>query len=187
MKLKHTTGTHKYCIKCGDSRPVAEFYKNCRKRDGLSTYCQKHQREVQHESYKLHGEKYKAKQRKKTAVIVGEVRKHRAEQERTRYHLRKQKAEEMIMQILNPEPKQEQMFPPVELPARPDTGPKCSVPGCGKVLMYYEIEWGKCLKHKHGGIIQARESVPLMMTDKPQRTRVQRRYHQQQAAPVAGD
>jgi hypothetical protein len=43
---------------------------------------------------------------------------------------------------------------------RPDSAPVCSVPGCGRHLYGYEVEWGKCLPHKHGGIIQHRETVP---------------------------
>ena len=44
---------------------------------------------------------------------------------------------------------------------RPEDGPRCSVPGCDKVLHgHYELDWGKCLRHKQAGIIQAREQKP---------------------------
>jgi hypothetical protein len=78
------------------------------------------------------------------------------------------------------EPKQEQMFTPP-----PVSGPPCRV--CGKPLHHYDVDRGECFRHPVARLRNARESVPLMMTDKPQRTRVQRRYHQRQAAPVAGD
>ena len=41
---------------------------------------------------------------------------------------------------------------------RPASGPRCAE--CGKRLYGYERGWGKCLRHKHGGIIQAREQKP---------------------------
>ena len=72
---------------------------------------------------------------------------------------------------------QEDMF---VLVMRPDYAPVCSVVGCGRHLYAYELPWGKCLRHKHGGIIQHREQkIPL--TDSKQRERVQRRYHAQVA------
>jgi hypothetical protein len=79
-----------------------------------------------------------------------------------------------------PEARQVSIF---DLPA--PAGPPCRV--CGKPLHHYDIDRGECFRHPVARLRTARESVPLMMTDKPQRTRVQRRYHQQQAAPVAGD
>ena len=41
---------------------------------------------------------------------------------------------------------------------RPASGPRCAE--CGKRLYGYELDWGKCLRHKQAGIIQAREQKP---------------------------
>jgi hypothetical protein len=69
---------------------------------------------------------------------------------------------------------------------RPDSAPVCSVPGCGRHLYGYEVGWGKCLPHKHGGIIHARESVPVHLTDEATRTRTRNNHRKHQPAARAG-
>jgi hypothetical protein len=70
---------------------------------------------------------------------------------------------------------------------RPAAAPICSVPKCGKHLYGYEARWGKCLYHKHSGIIQAREAVPVHLTDDATRTRTRQNYHTKkyETAPMA--
>ena len=69
--------------------------------------------------------------------------------------------------------------------ARPDSGPRCSVPGCGKRLYAYELEWGKCFKHKYGGIIQRREEK-IPVTDAATRERTRNGYHRRKNPQAAG-
>jgi hypothetical protein len=72
----------------------------------------------------------------------------------------------------------EEQIPMFDMPKRPENGAVCSVPGCGKVLYeHYERQWGKCLRHKHGGIIARREQK-IHMTEA-----ATRKHHR----AVAGD
>ena len=41
----------KYCPKCADARPVAEFYTNKSRPDGLSSYCKTHSKAQQNARY----------------------------------------------------------------------------------------------------------------------------------------